>query len=55
MDVDGARDGARLMRTVKSCGSGAAIAGVKFAGGESLKRATEAKEPFSPGRARDKP
>ena len=55
MDADGARDGARRRRTVKSCGSDAAIAGVKFAGDESLKRATEAKELFSPGRARDKP
>ena len=55
MDADGARDGARRKRTVKPCGSDAATAGVKFAGGESLKRATEAKEPFSPGRARDKP
>ena len=30
MDADGARDGARRKRTVKPCGSDAAIAGVKF-------------------------
>ena len=55
MDADGARDGARRRRTVKSCGSDAAIAGVKSGKGESLTRATEAKELFSPGRARSKP
>ena len=55
MDADGARDGARRKRTVKPCGSDAAIAGVKFMRDESLSGATEAKEPFSPGRARDKP
>ena len=45
MDADGARDVARWMRTVKSCGPDVAVLALSFAG--SSREATVAKEPFA--------
>jgi hypothetical protein len=49
-----ARRRTAMLRTAKTCGPGARIAGVKSAGAV-LSRAVVAKEPDSPGRARHKP